>query len=109
MSEGAITAHSCPRAAMPKSGDLALQAIAGGTGLVAEQQLAVPAGQLVDQAPDRLRGVVDLAEEADLTLAALFGHGHGDLQLGDGIFGPLRSPPLVDGGGASGRYYNESG
>src|SRR3954470_7333866 len=67
---------------MPESRDLALQAIAGRTRLVAEQQFAVSAGQLADEAPDRLWRVVDLAEEADLALAALLGHGDRDLQLG---------------------------
>ena len=73
--------RSDDRALMPESGDLALQAIAGRTGLVAEQHLAVPARQLVDQAPHRLGRVVDLAEEADFALAAVFGHGDGDLSL----------------------------
>src|SRR5829696_4049556 len=67
---------------MSQSRDLALQAIAGGAGLVAEQQFAVPARQLVDQAPHRLGGIVDLAEKADLSLAAVLGHGDGDLQFG---------------------------
>src|SRR5215212_2392202 len=67
---------------MPERRDLALQAIAGRTRLVAEQQFAVPAGQLADEAPDRLWRVVDLAEEADLALAALLGQGDRDLQLG---------------------------
>jgi hypothetical protein len=47
---------------MAECADLALQAIAGRTGLVAEQQLTVPARQLVDQTPDRLGRVVDLTE-----------------------------------------------
>src|SRR5215212_11115432 len=67
---------------MPESRDLALQAIAGRTRLVAEQQFAVSAGQLADEAPDRLWRVVDLAEEADLALAPLLGQGNRDLQLG---------------------------
>src|SRR3954470_15159405 len=67
---------------MPESRDLALQAIAGRTRLVAEQHFAVPAGQLADEAPHRLWRVVDLAEEADLALAALLGQGDRDLQLG---------------------------
>src|SRR5215210_6262722 len=67
---------------MPESRDLALQAIAGRTCLVAEQQFAVSAGQLADEAPDRLWRVVDIAEEADLALAALLGQGDRDLQLG---------------------------
>src|SRR5215212_5332392 len=67
---------------MPESRDLALQAIAGRTRLVAEQQFAVSAGQLADEAPDCLWRVVDLAEEADLALAALLGQGDRDLQLG---------------------------
>jgi hypothetical protein len=66
---------------MAEGCDLALQAIAGGAGLVAEQQLAASARQLVDQAPHRFGRVVDLAEKADLALAALFGHGDGDLQF----------------------------
>src|SRR5215207_1672709 len=67
---------------MPESRDLALHAIAGRTRLVAEQQFAVSAGQLADEAPDRLWRVVDLAEEADLALAALLGQDNRDLQLG---------------------------
>src|SRR3954469_5485713 len=67
---------------MPESRDLALQAIAGRARLVAEQHFAVSAGQLADEAPDRLWRVVDLAEEADLALAAFFGPGDRDLQLG---------------------------
>src|SRR5215212_8380730 len=67
---------------MPESRDLALQAIAGRTRLVAEQQFAVSAGQLADEVPDRLWRVVDLAEEADLALAPLLGQGNRDLQLG---------------------------
>src|SRR5215217_5862508 len=67
---------------MPESRDLALQAIAGRTRLVAEQQFAVSAGQLADEAPDRLWRVVDLAEEADLALAALLGQSDRELQLG---------------------------
>src|SRR4030095_16781934 len=86
-----------------KSRDLALQAIAGRTRLVAEQQFAVPAGQLAGEAPDRLWRVVDLAQEADLALAALLGQSDRDLQLGgiqtDKHFAFLRhgSPPF--GGG----------
>src|SRR3954467_3569617 len=67
---------------MPESRDLALQAIAGRTRLVAEQHFAVSAGQRADEAPDRLGRVVDLAEEADLALAALLRPGDRDLQLG---------------------------
>src|SRR5215218_1418063 len=67
---------------MPERRDLALQAIAGRTRLVAEQRFAVSAGQLADEAPDCLWRVVDLAEEADLALAALLGQGDRDLQLG---------------------------
>src|SRR5829696_3467044 len=67
---------------MPESRDLALQAIAGRTRLVAEHQFAVSAGQLADEAPDCLWRVVDLAEEADLALAAFLGQGNRDLQLG---------------------------
>src|SRR3982751_6329202 len=67
---------------MPESRDLALQAIAGRTRLVAEQHFAVSAGQRADEAPDRLGRVVGLAEEADLALAALLGQGDRDLQLG---------------------------
>src|SRR3954454_5028165 len=67
---------------MPESRDLALQAIAGRTRLVAEQHFAVSAGQRADEAPDRLWRVVDLAEEADLALAAFLGQGDRDLQLG---------------------------
>src|SRR3954453_7719001 len=67
---------------MPERRDLALQAIAGRTRLVAEQQSAVSAGQLADEAPHRLWRVVDLDEEADLTLAAFLGQGDRDLQLG---------------------------
>ena len=74
--------RSDDRALMPESGDLALQAIAGRTGLVAEQQFAVPARQLADQAPHRFWRVVDLAEKADFALTAVFGHGNGDLQFG---------------------------
>src|SRR6185436_19916982 len=43
---------------------------------------AVSAGQLADEAPHRLWRVVDLAEEADLTLAAFLGQSDRDLQLG---------------------------
>src|SRR3954452_3630750 len=67
---------------MPESRDLALQAIAGRARLVAEQHFAVSAGQLADEAQDRLWRVVDLDEEADLALAAFFGPGDRDLQLG---------------------------
>src|SRR4051794_25895046 len=67
---------------MPERRDLALQAIAGRTRLVAEQQFAVSAGQLADEAPHRLWRVVDLAEEADLALAAFLGQSDRDLQLG---------------------------
>src|SRR5215212_7702805 len=67
---------------MPERRDLALHAIAGRTRLVAEHQFAVSTGQLVDEAPDRLWRVVDLAEEADLALAAFLGQGDRDLQLG---------------------------
>src|SRR3954454_22366626 len=67
---------------MPESGDLALQARAGRTRLVEEQQFAVSTGQLADEAPHRLWRVVDLAEEADLALAAFLGEGDRDLQLG---------------------------
>src|SRR3954471_4446127 len=67
---------------MPERRDLALQAIAGRTRLVAEQHFAVSAGQLADEAPHRLWGVVDLAQEADLALTALLGQGDRDLQLG---------------------------
>src|SRR5215218_10216317 len=67
---------------MPEGRDLALQAIAGRTRLVAEQQLAVPADQLVHQTPHGLRRVVYVTEETDLALAAVLGHGDGDLQLG---------------------------
>src|SRR3954451_24423606 len=82
---------------MPESRDLALQAIAGRARLVAEQHFAVSAGQLADEAPDRLWRVVDLAEEADLALAAFFGPGDRDLQLGgiqtDKHFAFLRHSP----------------
>src|SRR5215218_2840540 len=57
------------RTIMPEGADLALQAIAGWTRLVAEQQLAVPARQLVDQTSDRFWAVVDVTEETDLALA----------------------------------------
>src|SRR3954447_23843357 len=67
---------------MPERRELALQAIAGRTRLVAEHQFAVSTGQLVDEGPDRLWRVVDLAEEADLALAAFRGQGDRDLQLG---------------------------
>src|SRR5829696_1506718 len=67
---------------MPESRDLALQAIAGRTRLVAEYQFAVSTGQLADETPDRLWRVVDLAEEADLALAAFLGQGDRELQLG---------------------------
>src|SRR3954451_18712975 len=67
---------------MPERRDLALQARAGRTRLVAEQHFAMSAGQLADEAPHRLWRVVDLAEEADLALAALLGQGDRDLQLG---------------------------
>src|SRR3954462_5369524 len=67
---------------MPERRDLALQAIAGRTRLVAKQQSAVSAGQLAGEAPHRLGRVVDLAEEADLALAAFLGQGDRDLQLG---------------------------
>src|SRR3712207_6251658 len=56
--------------------------MAVGTRLVPEQQFAVSAGPLAEEAPDRLWRVVDLAEEADLALAALLGQGDRDLQLG---------------------------
>src|SRR3954463_9097884 len=90
---------------MPESRDLALQAIAGRTRLVAEQHFAVSAGQRADEAPDRLGRVVDLAEEADLALAALLGQSDRDLQLGgiqtDKHFAFLRhcSLPFRGGGG----------
>ena len=62
-------------AVMPESGDLPLQPIAGRPGLVAEQQLAILAGELGDQPPHRLWRMVDVAEEAHFTLAAVFGQG----------------------------------
>src|SRR3712207_4378365 len=67
---------------MPARRDLALQAIAGRTRLVAEYQFAVSTGQLADETPDRLWRVVDLAEEADLALTAFLGQSDRDLQLG---------------------------
>src|SRR3954462_11173733 len=63
-------------AVMPEGGDLPLQSIAGGPGLVAEQQLAILAGELGDQPPHRLWRMVDVAQEAYLTLAPLFGQGY---------------------------------
>ena len=69
------------RAVMPERGDLALQAIAGRTGLVAERQPAILAGELVDQPSYRLWGMVDRAEEAHFALAPLFGQGHGIFSL----------------------------
>src|SRR3954463_12648084 len=67
---------------MPERRDLALQAIAGRTRLVAEQHFAVSAGQLAGEAPHRLWRVVDLTQEADLALAAFLGQGDRDLQFG---------------------------
>src|SRR3954467_13782651 len=67
---------------MPERRDLALQARAGRTRLVAEQHFAVSTGQLADEAPHRLWRVVDLTQEADLALAAFLGQGDRDLQFG---------------------------
>ena len=63
-------------AVVPEGRDLPLQPIAGRPGLVAEQQPAVPAGELGDQPPHRLWRMVDIAQEAHLTLAPLFGQGY---------------------------------
>src|SRR3954447_17142193 len=69
-------------AVMPEGGDLPLQPIAGGPGLVAEQQPAVLAGELSDQPSHRLWRMVDVAQEAYLALAPLFGQGDRDFHLG---------------------------
>src|SRR3954452_11413090 len=60
-------------AIVPEGADLPLQSIAGRPGLVAEQEPAVLAGELGDQPPDRLWGMVDVAQEAHLALAPRFG------------------------------------
>src|SRR3954451_20419220 len=67
---------------MPEGGDLPLQPIAGGPGLVAEQQPAVLAGELGDQPSHCLWRMVDITQEAHLALAPLFGQGDRDLHLG---------------------------
>src|SRR3954454_19953741 len=69
-------------AVVPEGGDLPLQPIAGGPGLVAEQQPAVLAGELGDQPSHRLWRMVDVAEKAYLALAPLFGQGDRDLHFG---------------------------
>src|SRR6185503_11975692 len=69
-------------AVVPESGDLALQPIAGRPGLVAEQQPGILAGELGNQPPHRLWGMVDVAQEAYLALAPVFGQGDGDRHLG---------------------------
>src|SRR4051812_18773729 len=69
-------------AVMPEGGDLPLQPIAGGPGLVAEQQPAVLAGELGNQPSHRLWRMVDVAQEAYLALAPLFGQGDRDFHLG---------------------------
>src|SRR5918995_2348025 len=56
-----------------------MQSVAGWTGLVAEHQPAGLAGELHDQAPNRLRCVLDVTEEADLAVAPVFGQCHRDL------------------------------
>src|SRR4051812_48492610 len=69
-------------AVMPEGADLPLQPIAGRPGLVAEQQPPILAGELGDQPPHRLWRMVDVAQEAHLTVAPLFGQGYRDLHLG---------------------------
>ena len=63
-------------AVMPEGADLPLQPIAGRPGLVAEQPPPILAGELGDQPPHRLWRMVDIAQEAHLTLAPLFGQGY---------------------------------
>src|SRR3954451_19905944 len=63
-------------AVVPEGGDLPLQPIAGWPGLVAEQQPTILAGELPDQPPHRLWRMVDVAQEAHLTLASLFRQGY---------------------------------
>src|SRR5687767_12330698 len=50
---------------MAQSRDLPMQTIAGRTCLVAEQKLMPSADQLADQAPHRIRSVLDLTKKAD--------------------------------------------
>ncbi len=66
---------------MDKRDNLPLQAVAGRAGLVGEGQPPVPPLELADQALDRLRSAVDLAEEADLAVAPRLGQGDRDPQL----------------------------
>ena len=68
-------------AVVAEGGDLALQPVAGRSGLVGEGQPPVSLGELADQALDGLGRAVDLAEEADLAVAPRLGQGHRDLQL----------------------------
>src|SRR5215212_10049788 len=68
-------------AVVPERGDLALQPVAGRSGLVGEGQPPVPLGEFADQALDRRGRAVDLAEEADFAVAPRRGHRDRDLQL----------------------------
>jgi Resolvase, N terminal domain len=65
-------------ALVPQPGELALKAISAGTSLVAEIQLAVVAGELLDQLQHGCRLVGDLAIVANLALAAVLGNGDRD-------------------------------
>src|SRR4051795_10493609 len=91
-------------AVVPESGDLPLQPIAGGPGLVAEQQPAVLAGELGNQPSHRLWRMVDVAQEAYLALAPLFGQGDRDFHLG----GVETSPPIIFPGGPERRWGGEA-
>jgi len=62
----------------PERGELPIQTITCRTGFVAEDQPPVPLPQLRNQAFDRLRRAVDVAEESDLAIATRLGQGHRD-------------------------------
>jgi hypothetical protein len=67
------------RALVAELGDLPVDGVAAGTGLVAEPQPLVALRVLGDQALDGVELVDDRAGEADLAVTAPFGERHGDL------------------------------
>jgi hypothetical protein len=61
---------------VPRLGQLPIQTISSGAGFIADVQTSVALLKTADQTTNRCRICVDLSDESDLALPAIFGYRH---------------------------------